>query len=572
MNNIGTQWTGDQILALTWQDLAPYYRELNNVDLTPDTLEAWLDAWSNLLKIERELEHRRYIAPTRNTADAAATQAFEAFLNEIQVQYRTANQTLTEKLLQSQLEPAGFHLTLHQLRTQAALFNKQNLALLNEQALLAAEYDRITGSQTVEWDGSEKTVAELQPYYLAADRGVREAAWRLSFERQFADREALNHLWARLIDRRHRIAVNTGLPTFRDYRWLELTRFAYSPEDCLRFHEAIQAVVVPAVSRLLAEHQQRLGVERLRPWDLLVESLTDQPLRPYDHPDQLDEGIRRILGQVDPDFADYYQHMRENDLLDIHNRNNKATGGYSLDFPMTKDVFVFLNCVGLHSDVQGVLHESGHAVHFYETANSTYARYAQQIDSPMEFAEVAAMSMELLTMPYWGKDQGGFYDPRSHRIAEIQALRSILTFLPFMSVVDLFQHWAYTHPESARIGANCDHKWSELWDRFLPDADWSGFEDIKATGWQRKIHIYSDPFYYVEYGLAQLGALQVWQNARRDHDRAVAAYRSSLERGGSEDLRTLYRLADTEMIFDREPLQGLIDDVMARITELTASL
>lgn len=574
VSDIGSQWTPEQILAFTWQDFAPYYKALNSIDLAdladdPQGLEEWLTAWSNLLLLQKEMENRLYISATQDTADLAASQAFEHFLDAVKLPCKSANQTMIEKLLQSRLEPQGFKLALHQLRTQAMLFNQQNLPLLNEAAMLASEYDKIAGSQTVQWQGDEKTVAEMQAFLLSPRRDEREAAWRASMERQMLDQEALNSLWNRLLDHRHRVAVNIGFTTYRDYRWLELTRFAYSPDDCLRFHHAIETTVVPAVSQLMADHRARLGVPSLRPWDLSVESLTSEPLHPFTTPQELEDGVGRMLAKVHPDFAERYAHMRAQNLLDLHNRNNKAPGGYTLDYPVSREAFSFLNCVGLPGDIESVTHEIGHCIHFYDTINAPYARYAQQLDAPVEFAEVAAMSMTLLTLPYWGKDQGGFYNEADHRIAEIQCLRGILTFLPFMSVVDLFQHWAYTHPDAARVGANCNRAWAELWQRFLPDADWSGMEDIRAAGWQRKIHIFSDPFYYIEYGLAQLGALQIWQHARRSPAGAVESYRRALARGGTEDLRTLYQLADTELIFDREPLQRLVDDVMERLHQLS---
>ena len=581
MLSITTELTAQELLSLSWDDLKPYYQALENTRISPENLSEWLGAWSNLIMVVTEINNRHYINTTRNTTDIKAKEAFKRFLDTIQVNVKAFDQRLTEDLLTSQLVPPGFELGLLNLRTRAALFTERNLSLLNDQYVTATEYDEIAGSQTVELDGAEKTVAELQPLLVSTDRDEREQMWRASAERQLADRAALNELWVRLMEMRNRIAINAGLKNFREYRWLELYRFAYTPEDCHRYHDAIEAVVVPAVSQLMEEHRQRLGVEKLRPWDLLVESLSGQPLKPYETPQELEEKIVGVFEKIHPDFARYFEHMRAADLFDLHNRNNKAPGGYTLEYPVSGDPFSFLNCVGLHSDLMAVLHEGGHCFHFYDTFKFGNIQYYQQFNPPIEFAEVAAMGMELLALSHLGKEKArltgrakssGFYDAAEHRIAEIQALRTILAFLPFMSVVDLFQHWAYTHPAAACEPANCDQVWSELWDRFLPDADWSGFEDIKATGWHRKIHIFSDPFYYIEYGLAQTGALQVWLNSQHDYKGAVKSLRTALALGGSVGLQELFATAGIQLAFEREPLQVLVDAVMERIENLTAQI
>lgn len=571
MLKLSTNLTVDQLLSFTWDDLKPYYQALQDIPLHEGMIDDWLEGWSNLDKVVVEINNRRYVATTRDTTDQAAKEAFVDFLDNIMVNVKAFDQRLTEKLLTAQIKPDGFEMGLLSLRTKAALYTKRNLSLLNEQYVAATEYDEIAGSQTVVWNGEEKTVTELQPLLLSTDREEREAVWRASAQRQLADRAQINALWARLLEMRNRIAINAGLKNYREYRWLELYRFAYTHENALQFHDSIEKVIVPAVSQLMREHQNRLGVRRLRPWDLTVESLSDQPLRPYTTPEELEEKATYVLHRIHPDFGRVFRHMREYGLLDLHNRNNKAPGGYTLEFPISGEPFSLLNCVGLHSDLMGVLHESGHCMHFYDILNGGKVNYYQEFEAPVEFAEVAAMGMELLALPHMlSTDGASFYEPADHRIAEIQAFRNILTFIPFMSVVDLFQHWAYTHVTQASNPANCDAKWAELWDRFLPDADWTGFEDVKATGWHRKIHIFSDPFYYIEYGLAQMGALQVWQNAQRDQAAAVNALRRAFMLGGTVGLRQLFQAADTDMIFDEAPMQALIDTVMARMETLTA--
>ncbi|MEE4195061.1 MAG: M3 family oligoendopeptidase [Anaerolineae bacterium] len=561
------------MLAFEWQDLLPYYQALHKVQLHEGNIEEWLEGWSNLDKVVVEINNRRYIATTRDTTDKHAKAALVKFLDTIMVNVKDNDQRLTEKLLSSGVNPEGFQMGLLTLRTKAALYTKRNLNLLNEQYVTATQYDEIAGSQTIEWNGEVKTVTELQPLLYSVNREERETVWRASAERQLKDREKINKLWQRLFEMRNRIAVNAGLKYYREYRWLELYRYAYSPAECVLFHDSIRKVIVPAVSKLMKEHAQRLGVEKLRPWDLQVESLIDRPLYPYQQPHELEEKATHVFRQIHPDFGRSYRHMREYDLLDLHNRNNKAPGGFTLELPISGEPFSLLNCVGLHSDLMGTLHEGGHCMHFYDILNGGKVKFYQEFESPVEFAEVAAMAMELLALPHLESSDGSsFYSPEDHRIAELQAFRSILTFIPYMSVVDLFQHWAYANPHLAVDPEQCNATWSHFWDVYMPDADWTGFEDVKATGWQRKIHIFSDPFYYVEYGLAQMGALQVWQNAQQDQTAAVEALRNAFKLGGSVGLRELFETAKVNFIFEEKPMQELINAVMARVEELTQAL
>ncbi|MBN2047560.1 MAG: M3 family oligoendopeptidase [Anaerolineaceae bacterium] len=568
MKNIGTHWTADQILQLKWNDLAPYFDELIGTPLEEKNLTAWLDAWSNLINIVLELENRLYVAAGQDTSNQSISEKFETFYEQLQPRYMTATQTLKEKLIESKLEPAGFEIALRNMRAEAALFTEDNLPLISEQALLASEYDKIVGAQTIEWNGSERTVTELQSKLLSNDRALREQVWKHCAKRQLADREALNSLWTRLLRLRAQMAKNAGCADFRDYSWKRLLRFAYTPEDAERFHAAIEAVVVPAISRRQALRGRSLKLETLRPWDVLVDPLGLDALKPYQAEHELDQTVENIFYQIDPVLGGYFTHLREAGLMDLHNRKNKAPGGFCVEYPTTREAGILLNCVGKHEDVQAVIHEGGHAFHAFEVFNNPACRYGHQFVAPMEFAEVASMAAELLALPYLGAATGGFYSPADHRRAEIEVLETALAFLPYMSVVDLFQHWVYTHAEDAVDPANCDRKWAELWQRFMPDADWNGFEAEKITGWQRKVHIFADPFYYIEYGLAQLGALEIWENAQKDPARAVRQYRESLAQGGMLDLRSLYRRAGIELVLEQEPLERLVGRVLERIAQL----
>jgi oligoendopeptidase F len=547
-----------------WARIEPYYRELSERPLNDATVSGWLADWSRLAELVSETFERLYVAITRDTTDEAARQRYDAFLDDIYPKSQAANQELKEKLLASGLEPVGLAIPLRNLRAEAEIFRQENLPLLSQELKLNAEYDKIIGAQTIIWEGQELTLDQLRPVYQDLDRSRRERAWRLASERQLADRQAIDKLWGQLLPLRVQIAQNAGLPDYRAYRWKQMLRFDYTPADCARFHEAIEQVVAPAALRLYEKRRQRLGVDTLRPWDLEVDPLGRPPLKPYKHIDQLVSGVAAMFHQVDPQLGEYFGIMRREDLLDLANRKGKAPGGYCTEFVASQRPFIFMNAVGLHDDVQTLLHEGGHAFHVFET---NPLPYIHQKKVGLEFAEVASTSMELLAAPYLST-AGKFYSPQDAARARITFLGEVICFLPYMAVVDAFQHWVYQNPQAALQPANRDDRWSALWDRFMIGVDWSGLEAEKVTGWQRKLHITQSPFYYVEYGLAQLGSIQIWRNSLKDQKEAIAAYRRALALGGTASLTELYKTAGARLIFDTENLREIIDFVEGAMAEL----
>jgi oligoendopeptidase F len=344
-------------------------------------------------------------------------------------------------------------------------------------------------------------------------------------------------------------------------------RFDYTPDDNVQFLDSIREVVVPAMLRLMERRKELLGLETLRPWDMQVDPTGKAGLSPFKDAAELIEVVGRMFEQLNPDLSGYYNNMRDNRRLDLDNRANKAPGGFCAPLPVSGQSLIFMNAVGIHDDVQTLLHEAGHAFHNYE---SFPLPYTQQEDYPIEFAEVASMAMELLAAPYLAADNGGFYSDEDAARARIEHLEGLISFWCYMSVVDSFQHWAYTNPGDAHDPTNCNAKWTELWDTYLPGVDWSGLEDIKATGWQRKLHIYHIPFYYLEYGLAQLGAVQIWRNSLADYDKALADYRHGLSLGNTRTLPELFEAAGARLAFDAELLSELVDLIESTIHELSA--
>lgn len=557
--------SADALIHLSWTDIEPHLDELKQTTLTAQNVEAWLEQWSDVTRAVMETSQRLYVAVTVNTADEAAEKAYNAFFEELYPNAMAADNELKLKLLQSGLQPAGFEIPLRNMRSEADLFREENLPLVAEEQKLTTEHQKITGAQTVEWEGKEVTVQQLKPAFQSVDRDQREKAWRLAAKRQLADRGALNELWQKFLPLRRKMAENADMPDYRAFMWQYLKRFDYTPADCRKFHDAIEQVVVPAARRVYERRRQRLGVDTLRPWDLDVDPSGQPPLRPFKDDAEFKAGVSSIFHQVDPVLGRYFDTMRNEGLLDLENRKNKAPGGYCTGYPMARRPFIFMNAVGIHDDVQTLLHEGGHSFHVFESAA---LRYAQQLDVPTEFAEVASMSMELLASPYLAAEKGGFYTTAEAKRARIEHLESCILFWPYMAVVDAFQHWVYENPDKAMKPAECDAAWGREWRRFMSVVDWSGLDAEMVTGWQRKLHIFQIPFYYVEYGLAQLGAAQVWRNSLKDQAGAVASYRQALAVGGTAALPKLYQAASARLAFDPATLGEAVSLMEAQIAEL----
>ena len=559
-------WKPDKIedfLNWEWSQIEPIFQALQQMHLDASNIESWLEEWSQLSKLLDESLWRLYDATAIDTGDELAEKKFSDFLDEIRPKGKSAEQKLKEKFLASGLEPDGYQVVLRDLKAQAEIFRQENQQLISEEKKLVVEFDKIIGSQIVTWDGKQTPLPQIQPVFEEQDRARRERAWRLVASRQLDDRQALNQLWLKFLELRQSIAVNSGLQSYRAYRWRELLRFDYSPEDCYKFHQAIEKIVVPKAVEFYEKRRQRLGLPRLRPWDLAVDTYQNGALKPFQTTRELMEKAENIFSKVDTQFGKYFSQMQGEGLLDLENRANKGPGGYCSYYRFSQEPFIFMNAVGVHDDVQTLLHEGGHAFQLFECGHRPYLF----LEIPSEFAEVASMAMELLASPYLEEERGGYYSPGEAARARIQYLESMVLFWPYMAVVDAFQHWVYENQQEALDPDNCDACWAGLWSRFMPGVDWSGLSQEMMTGWQRKPHIFDEPFYYIEYGLAQLGAIQVWRNSMDDRAGAVEAYRKALSLGTSVTVPGLYSAAGARFDFDEQTLQEAVDTISRSISE-----
>ncbi|HEU5230724.1 MAG TPA: M3 family oligoendopeptidase [Ktedonobacteraceae bacterium] len=556
-----------EMLSIT--EIEPWYQELLNQPLSQEVLSSWIKQWSDLSALVDETVIRFEIATTCNTADEEVEQRKHTFMEEVYAPIQKLDQRIKQQLLASGLEPAGFAIPLRNLRAEAELYREENLPLLNEDKALSDEYMQVGGSQMVWWKGKEVALASLYPVLHDPKRDEREQVWHAITERQLKDREKLDAIWSKKMQLRQQIARNAGYDDYRAYRWRQLLRFDYTPADCRKLHEAVKQVIVPTASQMWEKRRRQLGVETLRPWDMWVNPRISEAPRSITDVDGLLRQCADAFRLIDPQLGDYFEIMIREQLLDLEERPNKAPGGYELPLEVKHRPFIF-GRVNSITDIMGLIfHEAGHAFHVFETIPLPYLHQRKEGAVPFEFAEVASTSMEFIGGMYL--QQAGLCTEQEAAQLRIQHLESLLmSDLPVLIKGDAFQHWIYDHPEEAKDAENCRQKWAELTRFYQPDIDWSGLETELSNGWQGILHFYCDPFYFIEYAFASLGAFQVWNNYLRNPEAALRQYRSALALGATETLPELYEAVGAKFAFDAETLQLVSHMVIQTVEQLEA--
>ena len=550
----------------TWKDVQPYYAWLAEQSLDESNVEEWLQEWSRLEELLSEAAARAGVAYTTDTTDPEKEATYLRFTSDIGPKSDEQSVILSRRLLETGFTRYDLQTTIRKFQNQQDLFREENVPLETELAKLSAQYQKITGAMTVQWDGEEKTVPQLQPYLQETDREVRERAFRLMAQPYIEAHDELAALFDAQFALRGQVARNAGFDNYRDYIFREKNRFDYTPDDCVEFHESVEATVVPAVQRILERRKQKMGLDSLRPWDLDVNPDGMPGLQPFDDVNEFVERAVGIFGKVNPTLGGYFDTMVEKRLLDLDSRKGKAPGGYCTSFNFSGLPFIFMNAVGVAGDVRTLLHEAGHAFHVFE---AHHLPLIWQRHPGSEMAEVASMAMELLTAPYVARDNGGYYTAEEARRARVEQLEFILIMLPHIASVDAFQHWIYTSGEGDDTAAR-DAAWLRIRERFEPGVDWSGLEDERIARWYRQLHIFLFPFYYIEYGIAQIGALQVWRNALSDPGEALASYRNALALGATRPLPELFEAAGARLAFDAGTMGELVTLIEKQIEELEA--
>ena len=546
-----------------WTDLAPHFEALATVAVEPEQVGEWLATWSRLQAIVDEAATLAMIAYTCDTADPAKEAANLRWSAEIYPNIIEQHVRLARRFVEFGVDVPGMEIATREFRTDIEIFREANVPLLAETEELISRYQKITGGLEVEWEGERKTVPQLQPFLRERDRSVRERAFRLGARAYLDQRAELAATFDQMFALRERIATNAGFDDYMAYAFRSKHRFDYTPEDCAQFHSAVETTVVPAVTRLMEHRARSLGVDRVRPWDLLVELESRKPLRPFTTADELLAPALRVFDSLDTQLGAWFREMADQDLLDLASRPGKAPGGYCTKLSWRGRPFIFMNAVGVPDDVNTLVHEAGHA--FHDFAAHRWPLIWQR-STGHEAAELASMSMELLASPYLRKPTG-YYTAAEARVVELEQLEEILTSLVHIATVDAFQRWIYTSGRGASAEAR-DEAWLDIRARFEPGVDWSGLEAERIARWYRQLHIFELPFYYIEYGIAQLGALQLWRDAASDAAATLARYRRFLALGGTRPLPELYHAAGVRMIFDAEGMGSLVSLVESRIDAL----
>ena len=555
--------SSDELRGATWADIQPWYETLATATLDRTSLATWLRDWSRLEALVSEAASLAMITYTCDTGDPAKEAAHLRFSTEIVPRAEKQSVRLARRLVELGLVPEGLETTVQRFKAAIDIFREANVALFSELEELSSRYQRITGGMTAPWDGEERPLPMLTPYLQDRDRQIRERAFRGMVNPYIAQRGGLDDLFDLMYEKRQQVAKNADFSDFHAFSFIARQRFDYTPGDCARFHDAVESVVVPAHSRALAARRERLAVETLRPWDLAVNPYRASPLRPFRTGEELARGVRRIMGALDPALGAHVQTMIDERLLDLESRKGKAPGGYCDTLHVRGRPFIFMNAAGVLEDINTLLHESGHAFHAFA---AHALPYVWQRHPGAEAAELASMTMELLAARHLGPPSGMLSEPDA-AIARLEHLEDLLSSLPHIASVDAFQTWIYTSGEGHDRNAR-DAAWLRIRSRFEQGIDWSGLTQERIARWPRQLHIYLYPFYYIEYGLAQLGALQVWRNHRQDGPDAVEAYRRFLSLGATRPLPELYRAAGASLIFDAAGMRPLIDLVEEEMESL----
>lgn len=539
-----------------WPTLEPYFQELLDRPInSKGDLEKWLQDTSELEAVIGEDAAWRQIRMTCDTENKELEQAFEFFVMQIQPKMQPYADKLNRKLVESpftkELDEAQFYTYLRSVKKSIDLFREENIPLQAEVAVQAQHYGVITGKMTVEVDGKEYTLQQAAKFLENHDRNLRETVYRKIGDRRLQDKEQLNELFTTLVQKRHQIAQNAGFDNYRDYKFAELGRFDYNKEDTFQFHEAVKTHVLDLVNFIYDRKRQKLGLDMLRPWDTEAEPAGVQPLRPFQSGDELVAKTVEVFKQLNPFFADCLLKMKEMGRLDLDSRKGKAPGGYNCPLSETGAPFIFMNAAGQMHDVTTMVHEGGHAVHSFLAHPLPLTSFKEY---PMEMAEVASMAMELMSMEYWDVF---FENAENLKRAKEHQLERVLTIFPWIATIDKFQHWVYENPTHT-LEERAEN-WRRILNEFTPiNMDVTGLEEYRRFSWQRQLHLYEVPFYYIEYGIAQLGAIGLWKQFKENKEAAIQNYVNALSLGGTRTLPELYKAAGLRFDFSPDYISELM--------------
>jgi len=550
----------------TWDALKPYFEELSRREINSQKeLEKWLLDVSEIQAVISEDACWRQIKMTCDTENKTLEEAFTYFCMEIEPHIKPYADALNKKLMASPflslLDRNIYFTYLRSVEKEIKLFNEKNIPLSAELNVLAQHYGVITGKMSIEVDGKEYTLQQAAKFLMQSNRALRESVYHKVANRRKQDEEDLNTLFDQLLSKRNEIALNAGFENYRDYKFEELGRFDYTVKDCENFHASIKKYILPIVEELHEHKRKQLGLDELRPWDLDAEPAGTKPLEPFKSGDELLEKSIQAFANMRPYFGDCLRKMNALHQFDLDSRKGKAPGGYNCPLAETGAPFIFMNAAGTADDVVTMMHEGGHALHSFLSHDLSLSAFKEY---PMEMAELASMSMELFSMDQWSV----FYPVESElKRAKMEELERALSIFPWIATIDKFQHWLYTHP--AHTQEERKNAWLDIHKEFSPqNINWGGLEHNRSILWQKQLHLFEVPFYYIEYGIAQLGALAMWKEYKTDKEKTLDNYMHALSKGYTITLKELYKTAGIKFDFSEENVKELSEFVEKEMKEM----
>ncbi len=549
-----------------WEGLEPWFQDLEQRPLeTRPALEKWLLDMSELEAVVSEDACWRQIRMTCDTENKKLEEAFNYFCLEIQPKIQPYADRLNKRLVENpytqELDQAAYFTYLRSVRKRIELFRKENIPLFAESSVMGQQFGVISGKMTVEVGGQEYTLQQASKFLENPDRKLREEVYRKMQQRRLQDKEVLNDLYSKLVAIRHQIGLNAGFTNYRDFKFEELGRFDYTKEDCFRFHEAVREYVLPLVKQINERKKKKLGLDSLRPWDVEAEPAGIEPLRPFTNGQDLLTKTIACFDQLNPFFGDCLRTMQKMGRFDVESRKGKAPGGYNCPLAETGAPFIFMNASGQMGDLTTMVHEGGHAIHSFLSHPLKLSSFKEY---PMEIAEVASMSMELFSMDHW---ELFFNNKNDLARAQEHQLERVISIFPWIATIDKFQHWVYENPSHTLEERK--QTWMQILDEFSSESvDWYGLEEFREFGWQKQLHLFEVPFYYIEYGIAQLGAIGLWMQYKNNKEKALSNYTNALSLGGTKTLPELYDAAGLKFNFSKEHIKQLMEFVSLELQKI----
>jgi oligoendopeptidase F len=561
------KFLADDFKVTSWDTLKPFFDNLLDRKLeSVSDLKKWFRDRSELESVIGEDLAWRYINMTCYTENEEYRNRYQDFIENIQPQIAPVSDKLNKKAAASPFindlaTVAGYDLMIRNLKKDIEIFREENVPLYTQISTEAQKYQQISGAMTVEINGKELTLQQAAVFLMSTDRKLREEVYHKVATRRLQDKETLDNLFTGLVDLRHRVSVNAGFKNFRDYMFKSLGRFDYTPQDCFDFHNAIEHEVVPILDEFSKERKAALKVDALRPWDKAVDPEGREALKPFRNGKELTEKTIEVFRRLDPFLGQCLAIMKEMGHLDLESRKGKAPGGYNYPLSEIGVPFIFMNATSTLRDLVTIMHEGGHAIHNFLTRDLELNDFKS---TPSEVAELASMSMELISMDHWDVF---FTDEAELKRAKREHLEDLIETLPWVATIDSYQHWIYEN--SKHTTEQRKESWNKIFNRFSDTVtDWSGLQDGKNYLWQKQLHLYEVPFYYIEYGMAQLGAIAVWRNFRQDPAKGLQGYQNALKLGYMKSIPEIYKAANIKFDFSRDYIKELMNFVRAELDKI----